>query len=213
MKKYLLILAIAAGFLIGATTLRADGPALPGAGFPASHYEVLWTKSPFSVATPDAVEESTDYSLVGVTQLDGVSYASLIEKQSQKDLLISSDKTIDGLKLMTITRSRTGSDTYATILKDGAPLTLKLESVPAAGAVAGLPGQQPSVVIPPGQNIPMPGNSNPPGNFVPGSLRQSIRMHRPPIHLPPMPGQGQQPQMAPPPTMAEPVQQHNVPPP
>ena len=34
-------------------------PVIPTADFPVSHYEALWKKSPFSVATPDGPAESS----------------------------------------------------------------------------------------------------------------------------------------------------------
>ena len=40
----------------------ADASPLPGAGYEASRYEALWTKSPFSVSTPDAAPDSPDYA-------------------------------------------------------------------------------------------------------------------------------------------------------
>lgn len=235
MNKMILSLVIAGGLPLGIITVCAEDAAVPSANFNAAHYETLWTKSPFSVATAEAVEESPDYSVVGVTQLDGVSYASIIEKQNQDHFLISSDKPYKGLLLKTITRSHDGKDTYATVEKDGQILTLKLESAAVSATVPGMPPVTvPGVPPQPGQtvqNITFPGANNPPPtSYNPASTppRTFTRIHRPPIHLPPnptanQPDQGAQPAAAPtggapanaapggaPP--AEPVQPHTPPP-
>jgi len=233
MKKYILIFSVAVGFALAVKPACADDEALPGEGFAASHYETLWTKSPFSVATPDAVDSSPDYNLVGITQLEGVAYASVVDAHSGDHFLISSDKENKGLKLIAITRSRNGSDTYASVQKDGQPLTLKLQSAAAAPATPGapgtMPGAQPQIMVPPvTQNIQMPGVGNqiiggapnPTNPFPP----RPPRVHRPVIHLPPMPpGQDGGANQAIPPAPGtpppadssggqQPVQTHTVPP-
>jgi len=201
MRKPLLLLACTGSLALTLRPAGADDSSVPGEGFSAARYEALWTKSPFAVATADAVQESPDYSLVGIAEFDGVSYASLIERQSQEHFLISSDKPTRGLILTTITRSHDGSDTYAVVQKDGQPITLKLEQAPVAAATPGAPAAPPTIVMPGimTPQIPMPGAAN--STPMP-STRPLIRFHRPAIHLPPMPAQPQQPaptQAAPPP--------------
>lgn len=235
MKKFILFFTVAGSLALAVKPVCADDAAVPGEGFAASHYETLWTKSPFSVATPDSVESSPDYNLVGITQLEGVAYASVVDTHTGNHFLISSDKANkEGLKLISITRSHNGSETYASVQKDGQPLTLKLQSAPAGPPTPGVPGtnlgEQPSIMVPPvTQNIQMPGAGNPmtgggpnPANPMPP---RPPRVHRPVIHLPPMPsGQdGGTNQPAPaasgaPPTAdspggQQPVQTHAVPPP
>jgi hypothetical protein len=199
MKAPVLFLALAAGLALTAQPVRADDPAVPGGGFPASRYEALWTKSPFAVATSEAAPESPDYVLVGIANVDGISYASLIESQNQEHFLISSDKPIRGLTLTSITRNH--DDTYAVVQRDGQPITLKLEQPPPMPATPGTPPV--STVAMPGSmtpQIPMPGAGSP----TTGSVRPLLpaRIHRPPIHLPPPSTQQQQPapiQTVPPP--------------
>jgi hypothetical protein len=177
----------------------ADDSMVPTAGFQASRYESLWTKSPFAVATSEeATETSPDYMLVGIANIDGISFASLIDRQSQEHFLISSDQETRGLKLSSITKSHDGSDTFAVVQKDGQTITLKLE-VPPAGAVAenAPPGAQ-QVMAP---QISMPGAIPTFGGG--GANRPFARFHRPPIHLPPQPGQQVQ----------QPVQVHPTAPP
>lgn len=232
MKTSVLILTVSGFCALASVPLCADDAAVPGEGFNAAHYETLWTKSPFSVATPDAVEESPDYALVGIAQFDGIAYASVVDNHTQDHFLISTEKEVKGLKLVSINKSRTGSDTYASVQKSGQPLTLKLQAQ-AAGAGGGapgiplglnMPGNAPGEAVPMSapstvQNIPMPGvGTPPPGAYNSGNaLPRSIRVHRPTIHLPPAPGQQPAGNVPPPPSAApqgaQPVQPHNVPPP
>lgn len=169
-------------------------------GYPAARYQSLWTQSPFSVETPEEdTTESAEYALVGIAQIDGVSYASLIEKQNQNHLLVSSDKPINGLTLTSITH-KTSGDTYATLIRDGQPMTLKLEALAANAALqgGGMPGvpapgtMAPNAMVSP--NIPMPGANT-------QSARPLIRIRRPIIHVPPRTDAGGAPvgQPAPPP--------------
>jgi hypothetical protein len=185
MKQFLLI--VAAGWSLTGHALFADDAVVPAANFQASRYESLWTKSPFAVETSEtAVEESPDYLLVGFANIDGVSYASVIERQSpQEHFLISSDKPVKGLTLTSITIGKNGSDTYAVVNRNGQPITLKLEQAPAgAGAQPNAPvGAVPGSLTP---QIPMPGALNG-GPSVRGLI--PARFHHQPIHLPPRPDQ------------------------
>ena len=190
-----------------ATSPAADAPAstnLPSANYAPGRYEALWVKSPFAVATSETVgEESPDYYLVGVANQDGVFFASVIERQNQEHFLLTSDRPVRGLTLKSINRSKDGVNTYAEVVKDGQPLTLKME-VPPAGAAGGptaanmAPGAVPfpHTMAP---QIPMPGGTAAfPNN---GSARPFTRFHRPPIRLPagapPSPGAAPAPTVAP----------------
>ncbi len=176
-------------------------------GYQPERYEELWTKSPFAVETPDdaVATDTADYSLVGVAQLGGVTYASLIQKQNGAHLFVSSDKPLGGLSLNSISNKPDGI--YAMLTRDGQPLTLKLET--ATAGVPTAPGQPMGMAQPnmpggfnapaptvPGvttQNIPMP------GAFNPATARPMIRIRRPIIHVPPrVPGQPTPPPGAPP---------------
>jgi hypothetical protein len=178
-----IIIASTAALRADDTSPAVAAPAAPVAideatvahqGYPAARYQPLWTKSPFAVETPDQdTTESAEYSLVGVAELDGVAYASLIDKQNQNHLLLASDKPINGLTLNSITR-KPGGDTFATLTQNGQQLTLKLEA-PAANAGLQGGGGLTGIVAP---NIPMPNGS------MPQSTRPLIRIHRPIIRLP-----------------------------
>ena len=198
--KWLILLLVASALALraddaGTNTVGKPAPPPPPVdeatvthqGYPSARYQSLWTQSPFAVETPDeAPTESAEYSLVGVAEIDGVSYASLIEKQNQNHLLISTDKPVNGLALNSITHKPDG-DTYATLTRDGQPLTLKLETVAtgvmAPGVMPNAAPQMPGPVTPNGavpftQNIPMPGAGGP------QSVRPLIRIRRPIIHVP-----------------------------
>jgi hypothetical protein len=219
MKTTVLIITLAAGLTLAAKPARADDPAvpaappvqaensaLPNANFSPSRYEALWTKSPFAVATSEAAPESPDYMLVGIANVDGISYASVIDAHNQEHFLISSDKPTRGLTLTSVTRNH--DDTYAVVQKDGQPITLKLEQPPPTPVIANAPA--PGAMAMPGPTsplIPMPGANLPP----PGSARPFTRMHHPLINLPPRPAEQQQPaptQTSPPPAQAAPPPPH-----
>ena len=174
-------LALAAGLSVMTLTLRAEDPPVPAGGFPASRYQTLWSKSPFAVATAEAGQEaSPDYTLAGIANVDGVSYASVIDNHNnQEHFLLSSAKPTRGLTLTSITRGQNGSDTLAVVQKDGQLITLKMQPAPAASAPL-LATPAPSNMTP---QIVMPGASA----FTPSAMRPFTRIHRPPIHLPPQP--------------------------
>jgi len=185
MKAHVLIVA---GFLVltGAGFARADDTsALPGPGFSGDRYATLWTKSPFAIATPEAAAATQDYQLVGLAQFDGVSYASLVDKQSNEHFVLASDKPVRNLTLVSIAHGPSGAS--AIIQRNGETLTLQQEVAPPT------PGGQPG---PPGA-MPMPT----PQPFMPGAPLSNVggvvpqaylrpppvRFHRPGIHFPPQP--------------------------
>jgi hypothetical protein len=196
--KPLLLLLIAL-VALNLQAVRADDAVVPGPGFPASRYEALWKKSPFAVATTEASEDtSPDYTLVGIANFDGITYGSVIEtKPPQEHFLISTDRANRGLRLTSISIGQNGADTYATVLKDGQSITLKLEQSAATPVMGAQPNQPlPGMPGAPPPQIPMPGSNPFPGY---GSTRPFTRFHRLPIHLPPMPAQQQPPQQQQPP--------------
>jgi len=156
---------------------------LPGSGFNGDRYTTLWTKSPFAIATPEAAAASQDYQLVGLAQFDGVSYASLIDKQTQEHFVLSSDKPVKSLTLISVAHSTEGGS--AVIQRNGEILTLKQEGAPLAAL-----GQPPMPVNVQGA---MPMSTFPtinrsvggmPGNFF---NRPPVRIHHLPITVPPSP--------------------------
>jgi hypothetical protein len=167
--------ALALGAIRTAQADEAGDSALPAAGFSGDRYASLWTKSPFAIATPEAAAGSTDYALVGLAQFDGISYASLIDKQSQEHFVLASDKPVRNLTLVSISRQPSGAT--AVIRRNGEVLSLKLENV--APPTNGGPPQNP-------QGFPM---AMPNGNGMINQpvFRPPVRFHRPLIRVPPPP--------------------------
>jgi hypothetical protein len=183
----------------------ASEPATPGPGFTGERYASLWTKSPFAIATPDAPAATTDYALVGIAQFDGVSYASLIEKQSQEHFVISSDKPYKNLKLVWISRGKGDDATSAVVDRNGESLTLTLEQTASASpmpgsainlppgtaagnpSVGGVPGGAFSGAnLPPGMPAGNPSVGGMPATYL---TPPAVRIHRPRINIPPPPPQ------------------------
>ncbi len=178
----------------------APAAVIPGEGFAASKYKVLWTKSPFSVASAEAVAESADYSIVGLAKIDGVSYACLIDKSNNEHFLVTSDKPARGLTLQSVTG---GKESMAILLRNGETLSLKMDATAAPQmAMPNQPPPQPGMPpnMQPGMPPPVspyPGTRSPYPNLgrgVPGQPGQPPRIrprHRP-ITVPPRPNpQGQ----------------------
>jgi len=178
----------------------ADEATLPGSGWKAVRYETLWTKSPFSVATPEVAQGSVEYSLWGIGKIEGISFASLTEKQSNEHFLLTSDKPVRGLTLVSIKRGNDASTTQAVIQKDGQSIVLKLEQGQATAPMAG--GPQPNMQQPPPPIVQMPGLASgglpppPQADGVPPGAAQAapappFAIRRPPvIHLPQHPPPG-----------------------
>jgi hypothetical protein len=192
MNQRLLSAALTGLLGISAAPAPADAPPVPGDGFPPSRYETLWTKSPFAVATPEAAAGSPDYQLVGIARFDGVSYASLIETQSQQHFLLSSETPARGLTLISITRGQGSSGNQAVVQKDGQPITL-VQDTSNSGPVA-MSGPPPNAMP---QPLPMPGAGG--AVFTQPPMPPPFRRRLPFIRLPPNPAQ-----VAPPPAPTSP---------
>jgi len=168
MNRFCIGAVIIAVFTAEVNAARADEPILPGKGFVSTRYEVLWTKSPFSVASSTESAASPDYSLTGLAQFDGVSYASLFDKQKQEHFVLSSDKPLNGLTLVSVNRAQESANSSAVIQKNGSgeSITLKLESQPVAATPPPTGNGGPIVNLPPPT---MPPISNPQGQRQPGN--------------------------------------------
>jgi hypothetical protein len=181
------IFAMKLTVLLVATVLSAHGMGgrlhadeLPDTGFANSKYEKLWSKSPFAVASPEAgPSTSPDYSLVGIAKVDGISYASLIDKKNQEHFLLGTDKGDRGLSLVSITEGKDTDNSFAVISRDGVTTQLKLEEAPAGPALAGAASAAPQTM----PQLMSPGA--PTGRPVPPPAAFRRRL----IHIPPRPGQ------------------------
>jgi hypothetical protein len=173
--------------MLGVAMSPAADDALPGTGFPASHYQLLWTKSPFTVESPGEAPTTTDYSLVGIAQFDGISYASLIDKSNSEHFLLSSDKPARGLSLVSLNHGSKPEDTTAVILKNGQQMTLKLDASAAEGAPPPMAGQPPMPGVAP-EPFQMPASGQPlPNGFNGGQVPPPAIIRRTTIHVPPPP--------------------------
>lgn len=76
----------------------------------------------------DLSQDSFDYSLVGVSRIDGVSYANLINTLTKEHILLSSEKSERELILTSVTPDSGSSVPSAIIQKDGESILLKLDS-------------------------------------------------------------------------------------
>jgi len=188
------------------------GDSLPGQGYSASRYETLWMKSPFSVATPDTTDQSAEYVLVGIANLDGIDYASLVNKQTNDRYLLASGKPQNGLSLVSITHGEDRDKTFAVIQNKGETITLKLSDTPPPAVAGGnmsqvanagvtMPGQplgtiNPAMYLQTGGGFPSTMAPMSPQAFGPGSARGPGQppmpmIRHPIIHVPTSPPQQQ----------------------
>lgn len=176
---------------------HAEDSSLPGSGFAASHYQEMWTKSPFAVASATEAPASPDYGLIGVSRFDNVTYASLIDKKTQERIQLSTDTPVKGFTLVSMTRGHGSESTSVIVQKDGQSLTLRMEAGPAVPMT-------PGAIVPPMPNIPRPpGMATAPGMPTTNATRAGMPddvpftnvmparpppiIHRPPIRVPPPP--------------------------
>lgn len=105
----------------------------------SSRYEMLWTKSPFAVAATEQAMTSTQYQLVGIAKIDEISYANLIDNQSQQHFLLSTLRPDRGLKLISIERSHDALPGFAILQKGGQQMRLEMEALTSGLATANSP--------------------------------------------------------------------------
>jgi hypothetical protein len=174
MKKQWALMAcrLLLGGLSGHAT--ADSDTLPGGAFDPSRYHALWENSPFAVASPVAVE-SAEYALVGAAQFDGVSYASIVDKQSPDHFVVTSTTPSHGLTLVKLVRGQNADSTFVTLQKNGGVLKLKLETT-------AVPGSPAPSAPPVAQNAP----AFSPPVYTPGIRRRPphVRNIIPPVFVP-----------------------------
>lgn len=181
--KWLLLAAL---FLSASTVKGKASAPVVEEGFSGDHYQALWTTSPFAVATPDSPGASTDYSLVGIAQFDGIYYANLVDKQSQEHFLVTSKMPVRGLTLVSVAQGHDASQATAILQKEGQLISLKLET-PAVNPSPGMP--PPGVAYQPSLQPPQPAMPTP---QQPGNMSHPPVFRRPYlIRVPPPPSSGQ----------------------
>jgi hypothetical protein len=172
-----------AGVLACAIRGIAGGPTVAlvprDQGFDGSRYEDLWSKSPFAIATSDAPAASEDFQLVGLAQFDGISYVSLIDKQTQDHFVLTSAKPVKNLSLVSISRGAGPGNASAVIMRNGEALTLHEVDTPSKAVSGGpipIPLAQPGMTASPNPSV---------GGMVRPNMPPRVRIHRPPIIVPP----------------------------
>jgi hypothetical protein len=120
---------------------------LPGQGFTGNRYAELWENSPFAVATPE-VAASQDYDLVGLAEFDGVAYVSLVDKQTQEHFVLTNEKPMKNLRLISVHPGVKGGS--AVIERDGIRLVLEEQNLaPAMAPIAADPPAVEASIPPP----------------------------------------------------------------
>jgi hypothetical protein len=161
MKRLLFPALLFLGCLGTFPPASANEALLPSSGVSVAHYESLWSKSPFAVATTEpAADASSDFTLVGTARFDGVSYASLIDNKKQQHLLLSTRNSDQGLTLVSI-NSTQDAPASAIITENGKSLRLVLSQAassslaphvtysPVASVMSMAPGVAPDPSCPP----------------------------------------------------------------
>ncbi len=160
---------------------------VPGASFPVEHYSKLWLQSPFAVASA-TVAASPDFALLAVAKIDGVSYATMLQKQTQQHFVVSSQEPAHGLTLVSIQRGKNADGTIASFLQSGQSITLPLETAkpgdtPEVNATPIGPVGATPTYLPIGAPIPR--------NLPSGAPRPPPALrHRARIFVPPPPAAG-----------------------
>ncbi len=107
---------------------------------------MLWTKSSFAVETSVAsVATTTEYQLIGAARFDGSFYASLVDKRNQEHFLLSSDRTVRDLMLVSVSHDRSGK-LSALIQCRGEMMSLTADAIGSSpaftpGSVVSIPNQ------------------------------------------------------------------------
>jgi hypothetical protein len=121
-------------------------------GYDVSRYEMLWKRSPFTLSS--AGDETTfgfaqDMILGGIAKIGNTEMITIVDKKTQRRLLISPTAQPDGISLVSIQMDNDLKKTSATIRKGGETATIKYDmeylaaSAPAPVASAPAPGMQP----------------------------------------------------------------------
>ena len=180
--------------------------------FPLSRYEELWKKSPFqleSVAPPvESAGLAQRYALTGIAEISGEPIAFLMERATQRRLMVRKDGAGSGdLALVQIDVSAKKYDDSTVTVRQGAEVgVVKFDAGPAMPAAAMAQGMvppqvqpgNPAMLVPP-QSPQAPGQ---PGQMA-GIPPQVAPGMVPPVPGPGVPANGQvqppgQPQMPPP---------------
>ena len=113
---------------------RSASP-LPGPASTATGTRACGRNRPSRSRRPRRPPLPRTFELVGMAQFDGVSYVSLIEKQSGEHFILASDKPVRNLKLVSIARGPAVPS--AIVQRNGVRFTLQEQDAPPAARDAG----------------------------------------------------------------------------
>jgi|GEM_PF-4933887 len=120
---------------------RAADPVIPQPP-QLDHYQSIWQNSPFG--KPSAKDASETYTLVSFFKIGNVSYATLIEKQSNKKLFISSNPASSSdISLVSTSPNVDPLASSVTILKDGEQMIVKFDPTTVKAAPTAVTVNQP----------------------------------------------------------------------
>lgn len=164
--------------------------------FPVSRYEQLWQRSPFqleSVAPPvESAGLAQRFALTGIAEIDGKPIAFVMERATQRRLMVGKDSTEGDVSLVQVDVQQKYNDSTATLRQGAEVGVVRFDA--AAGAAVAMPAaaMAPQRVMP---GIPQPGMPQvPPAQAIPPMANvqpgQPIPPQPAPGVVPPVPGPG-----------------------
>lgn len=174
----------------GAPIETADASDVVPPAFPVSRYEQLWERSPFqleSVAPPvESAGLAQRFALTGIAEINGEPIAFLMERATQRRLMVGKDSTEGDVSLVQVDVQQKYNDSTATLRQGAEVGVVRFDA--AAGAVAmPAPAMAPQRIIPGTPQPGMPQAIPPMANVQPG---QPIPPQPAPGLVPPVPGPG-----------------------
>lgn len=158
-------------------------------GYPIGRYSSLWEHSPFTIASvqTDTVQANfaSKLALVGLAKIGSDNLVTLLNKDSQERISVSSEANEQGIKLVSVDADSDPLKTTVTIQQGNETAKVKFDPALLAAPSAPVPGS-PGVTHPP--NVPHPQTTGAPPP-VPVRVRRSLPIPSPyvPNRVPPVP--------------------------
>ncbi len=148
-----------AGLLAGDLSAATDA-ALPPDAYPATRYDALAKKSPFSLASTEEVVTAgfaDNLILLGAARIGDTRMATLLDRTSSRTFTITGVPGADGIELVDVTDMADPKTATASIKKGGEIARIRFDPMLlTTGGQPGAPGVQPA----------QPGNPVPPGGIT-----------------------------------------------